>query len=90
MKKYIIPALWITGILVLLVPIIITGSSQHAFSRAQSGIIIFSSFTLILSGITLNVIKKKDEFDKSQMITRFVLIALVFGYNVYNLVIHLV
>lgn len=90
MKKYIIPILWMTGILILFIPMIITGSSQRTFSRAQSGIIIFSAFSFIIVGIFLNVLKKKNEFDKSQLITRFVLIALVFGYNVYNLITHLV
>lgn len=89
MIKKLISVFWIAGLLVLFVPIMIA-MVWKPFNQTASAFIIFISFTLILCGILLNVIKNKDKFDKSQMITRIVLISGVFGYNVYNLIRHLI
>lgn len=89
MIKKLIPVFWIAGLLCLVVPIMIV-EFWKPFSHTVSAIIIFIAFTFILCGILLNVIKNKDKFDKSQMITRIVLISGVFGYNVYNLIRHLI
>ncbi len=85
MKKFIIPLFWILGFLTLLVPIIIA-TAGHPFGKTVSAILIFIAFTFFLVGILFNVLRNKEEFDKSQIIIRLVLIAGVFVFNVINLI----
>ncbi len=85
MKKFLIPLFWILGFLTLFVPMIIA-STGHPFGKVASSILFFVAFTFFLVGILFNIIRNKEEFDKSQFITRIVLIAGVFGYNVFNLI----
>ena len=85
MKKFLIPTFWAAGFLTLIVPMIIA-SAGHPFGKKASAILIFLAFTFFLIGILFNILRNKDEFDKSQLITRIVLVAGVFGFNVYNLI----
>ena len=85
MKKFLIPLFWILGFLTLFVPMIIA-TTGHPFGKTVSAILIFVAFTFFLAGILFNIIRNKDEFDKSQIIIRLVLIAGVFGFNVINLI----
>ncbi len=85
MKKFLIPLFWILGFLTLFVPMIIA-SAGHPFGKIVSAVFVFLAFTFFLIGILFNVLRNKEEFDKSQLITRIVLIAGVFVFNLVNLI----